>query len=431
MADDRSFGSALRRRREAAGLSIGQLAARIHYTKGHLSRIESGHRTARPEFARVCDAELSAGGQLAALVPGQAQPAARPAAEPPGEGDDDLEVWSMSLSPDGSGHFRPVGRREAMAMGAASLFGLALAPGRGHADHGGALAMLRDRYGQARAFGQQASPAAVLPMLVADTHLVRSLAAGAAPEQRTELLHLGSRYAEFAGWMAQESGDDRMALWWTRQAVRMATTAGDTELARYALVRRADLALYRQDAASTVEHASQAQADTAVSPRIRGLAAQREAQGHAMAGAELDCRRALDRARELLGEPPRPDPARPLLGSTNTPDLVATVTGCCLYDLGRPADAARILDAELDRVPRPAYRARVRWGVLAALAHADSGQLDRACELTTTLLDQARAVDSATIRIDLARLARSLVRRRTHQPVRELLPELTAILRLP
>ena len=40
----KSFGAELRRRRVAAGLSLAQLAARIHYSKGYLSKIETGHK---------------------------------------------------------------------------------------------------------------------------------------------------------------------------------------------------------------------------------------------------------------------------------------------------------------------------------------------------------------------------------------------------
>jgi tetratricopeptide (TPR) repeat protein len=64
-----SFGSRLRQARHAAGWSLRELAGRIHYNTGYLSKIENGLRPASIELARRCDTELGTGGALAALVP--------------------------------------------------------------------------------------------------------------------------------------------------------------------------------------------------------------------------------------------------------------------------------------------------------------------------------------------------------------------------
>ena len=39
---------------------------------------------------------------------------------------------------------------------------------------------------------------------------------------RESALRLAGRYAEFTGWMAQESGDETASLWWTKHAVELA-----------------------------------------------------------------------------------------------------------------------------------------------------------------------------------------------------------------
>jgi tetratricopeptide (TPR) repeat protein/transcriptional regulator with XRE-family HTH domain len=62
------FGSELRRMRELAGLSQTAFSTRIHYSKGYLSKVETGKAAANREFAQACDAALSAGGALVALV---------------------------------------------------------------------------------------------------------------------------------------------------------------------------------------------------------------------------------------------------------------------------------------------------------------------------------------------------------------------------
>lgn len=60
-----AFGEELRRRRGAAGISLRQFAARIHYSPGWISRVETG-QTPTEEFARICDDALGAGGELIA-----------------------------------------------------------------------------------------------------------------------------------------------------------------------------------------------------------------------------------------------------------------------------------------------------------------------------------------------------------------------------
>src|SRR5262245_49938122 len=70
MADQpKTFGIELRRMRIAAGLSLTGLGDRLHYSKGHLSKIENGQKAPSVELVRRCDAELGAQGTLIALVP--------------------------------------------------------------------------------------------------------------------------------------------------------------------------------------------------------------------------------------------------------------------------------------------------------------------------------------------------------------------------
>ncbi|WP_026402985.1 helix-turn-helix domain-containing protein [Actinomadura rifamycini] len=418
-----TFGAELRRRRLAAGLSLAELGGLLHYSKGHLSKVEHGTKRPSPDLARMSDAELGADGALIAL-----------AARPPrggrlAERAADDEVWLMNLPLGGEGRFHPMNRREALAVASTSVLGFGLGA-RGLAETAAEPAALdgfRALLTQFRNLGQTASPGAVLPAVIAQTHVLRDLAVRAPARTRDDLLVLAARFAEFAGWMAQESGDDEAALWWTAKAVETAAAGGDRDLAAYAFVRRALVTLYRDDAAQTVELAHRARTARGVPARIRGLAAQREAQGHALAGDGAACMRGLDRARGLLAADSGEAAAG--LGSRNLPDPVAMVTGWCLFELGRPRDAAAILDAEVARIPPEALRSRARFGVRRALAHAAAGEIDHACALTAPLLPVADTVGSATIATDLRRLARTLGRRRDHAPVRELYPALTASLR--
>lgn len=412
------FGRELRRRRLAAGLTLADLSKLVHYSKGQISKVERGIKAPSRELARLCDTELDAGGRLAALVCGP----------PRGEGlvleSGDDEVWLMRLSTDGQNRFQSMNRRQAMAAGAASIAGMGIG---GPANPFGAedptlLGASRSLFDHYRRLGQTAGPGLLLPALIAQTHTLRELSARAGSRTRQGLLKLGARYAEYVGWLVQETGDEQAALWWTQRAVDMATAGGDHDMAAYGHVRRALVTLYRQDPAQTVELSRQAQG-SGVPPRIRGLAAQREAQGHALAGDHDACMRALDRARALLARH-TPDPDTPVIGTTNLADPVGMITGWCLYDLGRPAEAATVLEEHLAQVSSQALRTRVRYGVRCALAHAAAGEIDRACALTDRLLGDIVTVNSATIATDLRGLARVLARHPRNRSVRELAPDL-------
>lgn len=424
-----AFGLELRRRREHAQLSLSVMAKKVHYSIGYLHKTEIGRKAPTADLARRCDLALDAGGELAALV------TAAPASEIPDHDDhaDPDGIWTISLAADGSGDVVPLDRTALLKTGAAALVGL------GFSGHGVAaaardeLALLGFRAGfdELRRFGQTVSPSVVLPTLIVQTRTVRAIADRAEGALRRELFTLAARYAEFAGWMAQESGDDRSAAWLTASAVRMASSAGDQHFARYALVRQADLAMYRHDATSTVELAAEAQRDETAPARVRAIAAMREAQGHALAGDHDTCLRVLDRSARLFELAAADDPPGPVMGSPNMGDPIAIAGAWCLYEVGRPAEAAAALDLAVRTLAPGARRSRTLWGARLVLAYAGAGEVDHACVLTAGVLDGAEAVDSATARHDLRALRRTLLRWRTHPPVRELMPRLTRALYTP
>ncbi|GLZ13488.1 transcriptional regulator [Actinomadura sp. NBRC 104425] len=418
------FGTELRRRRLAADMTLTGLAQRVHYSKAQLSKVERGLKRPSRQLALLCDTELAAEGELAALVP-----ACPSETEETAEADGDEEVWLMQLSSEGQSWFRPLSRRQAVATGAASLAGLSigLPAVSANVEDTTLAGTFRALFDQYRKLGQATGPGLLLPVLIAQTHALQELSKNAGAQTRQELLRLASRYAEYVGWLVQESGDEQGALWWTRRAVDLAEAGGDHHLTAYALVRRADVTLYRDDSEQTIGLARQAQKGDAP-PRIRGLAAQREAQGHALAGDHRSCMRSLERARALL-ERQADDSGAPVIGSTNLPDSAEMVRGWCLYDLGRPRAAAQVLEAQLAQVPEHAVRVRVRFGVRRALAHAADGEIDHACELTRELLPSFTTIGSATVATDLRALARLLSRHSRNRSVRALAPELGTALR--
>ncbi|MFD7080192.1 helix-turn-helix domain-containing protein [Streptomyces sp. NPDC059918] len=64
----RGFGPELRRMREEQGISLRALARRVVYSAGWLSKVENGVAPPTPKLAELCDTELGAKGELAALA---------------------------------------------------------------------------------------------------------------------------------------------------------------------------------------------------------------------------------------------------------------------------------------------------------------------------------------------------------------------------
>jgi transcriptional regulator with XRE-family HTH domain len=417
-----TFGTLLRKFRATAGISMGELARRINYSKGQVSKIENDLKPPTAMFAKLCDRVLATGGALSAALP---LTTSSPAAEP--DAGDDEEVWVMELEESGEVRINELPRRRILA-GAGAMMGIAITGGRRPEIDERTFAVLRATFEQHRALGTMASPRVVLAPVIAHLHTLRALATDNPEPMRSDLLLLASRVAEFAGWMSQEAGNDGAALRWTDRAVTYAATGRDPHLASFALFRRAELALYQHDPMRTVELARQAQDNPAAGPRILGLAARCEAQGHAIAGDEHAYAAALDRAAGLLDT--WDGTAGPVLGSASVTDEISLARGWALYDLGRPRQAAEILAPQVVAIPPTARRARTRFAARRALAHAVGGDIDEACTVTRDLLDDAAQVDSATIRLDLADLAKTLRRWHNAPAVRELFPDLVRTLRV-
>ena len=398
-----SFGELLRRHRADAGVSMGELARRGNYSKSYLSKIENDLKPPNGTLARLCDHALDADGALIEAV--------RVARE---RADSAVELGSLD--------------RRQMLAGAGSLLGIALTGGPRPVPDDGVVTGLRTSFEHLRVLGSQTSPTLVLEPLVAQVRTVQALARENPEPVRSRLLLLAGRIAEYVGWLSQEAGNEQGALWWTRYAASLARAGGDRDIVSYALVREAGLALYRQDPVTTISLAQQAQQGERTSRYVLGMAARREAQGHALAGDRTSYDRALDRAGQLLESSTVDTKLYPVLGST-APDPLALARGWALADLGRASEAAALLDRELSRLPAGNRRTRARFGVRRSLAYALAGEIDQSCLTLAGTIDDAAHVDSATIRMDLRELSRALSRWRGHPAVQEIHPRISHVLR--
>ncbi|MEU9895004.1 XRE family transcriptional regulator [Streptomyces phaeochromogenes] len=273
---------------------------------------------------------------------------------------------------------------------------------------------------QLRLLGREVPARVVLPVVAEQVRTLKEIAlAGRNPDRA--LLRLAAHTAEFAGWMAQESGSEAAARFWTAEAGRLAARSGFTDLRGYSLVRRAELEMYAGRADAVIELCDAVYHHQCYGPRVRAFAAQRAAQGHAMRGDESASLRALDRARTLWVAQADEEPDGLLLGSAAIGDPAQLVSGWCWLDLGRPRNAVELLHTGL-RSARTSQGRRMRalFGARAARALAVEGELHEAIQLGRRSLRSAEMTWSATAMTELHLLAGTLEQAPGHGPATEL-----------
>ncbi|MFC7617022.1 helix-turn-helix domain-containing protein [Actinokineospora soli] len=332
-------GALLRRLRVERGYSLVRFAREANYSKGYISKLENGDKPVSPEMARRFDRILETQGVLTRAVAG---PVPAPPVLPDGP-----DPWALVL-----GGTDP------------------LAPNSTHVDEQ-TVEVYAAAFETWRMMGHRMSPAFVLPNLVGHCRALRELIA---VNPLPDLIRQASRYAEYAGWMYQEAGDNTRAREWTATAVRLADRVGDVGLRSWAMVRTAEIALYTEDGATMVEWARRAAAAPESTAALRSAAAQRMAQGYALLGEASACLSALDEAHRW--QEAATAESGPHYGSTSLPDQIAITRGWSLHHLDRSAESVLLLGSELDRIPPTSIRSRVRFGVRLALAELDCGDVE-------------------------------------------------------
>lgn len=390
------FGAEARRRRMAEGLSLSALGRQVFVSAAYLCRIEQGEARGTRQIAVALDAVLDAGGSLVALF-------------------DEECGWIGPIPPD-TDHLSGHANR-----------------GRPPADPVELAAAAEIRLQWLKIHSHQAGLAAVLPALSQGVVELYDCARSVRPIAAVPVWSVALRHAEMLGWVAQETGHDSIALRWTRLAADWASAIGDREAVGYTLIRQSQWARRRGDANAAIDYACRAAATPRISQRIRLFASQREAQAYALAGDEESYRGAVDRYRRLADRAsmqnapasdgprwgPSPDPA-----FENSRLLEAT----CLVDLGDFRAAAALFDEHMGRLgdARTGY---ARLAVREALAYANVGDAERACEVAGRCLPTVARQGSASLRGDLLRLSRTLNRHRRRPAVRDLLPDLARLAR--
>lgn len=195
-----------------------------------------------------------------------------------------------------------------------------------------------------------------------------------------EVRLLAARYAEFLGWLLQDSGDNIKALRHTDRAVELAEANGDVALTAYDLMRKSSIltSLREFERAKFIAWKAVALAEREA-PSLLPVCLRQYALAQSYLRDEHAAKTSLQRALEL---------SQPTVAASNglspycTTSYVHMEAALCLLALGDPSTAATACNIAVERWPRSAGLVRDESLCLARLAVARSQlrQVDEACE---------------------------------------------------
>ncbi|GAA3464323.1 helix-turn-helix domain-containing protein [Saccharothrix longispora] len=157
---------------------------------------------------------------------------------------------------------------------------------------------------EAMAYDGRQGPKKTLPVALGLLEAIRQVARDVKPDIRRQLLSIGARAAEFAGWLYRDAQAPEQASFWRDRATEWAQEVNDTSMQGYILLKKAQAAYDERDALRMLTLSQAAQSGPWSLPvRVRAEAAQQEARAHAMLGVDdIEVDRKLDEAHHLLAD---------------------------------------------------------------------------------------------------------------------------------
>ncbi len=404
------FGAELRRLRTEASLSLAGLAERIHYHRGYISKIENGVKRPTLSFATACDAALGTGSSLQSYCSAQHRYA--PPIQSRATDGSATERVLVPVVIDGRTVLVPLDRRTLLRAEAALTAGAltsapALRPSSSRLtpeipDH---LLLLRSTLVQSDSL---LGPGRLMCTVAEQVRNVEEMLAMADGAVRDQMFEIASMFAEFQGWLLDDVGDRRAGRSWGDRALEWAEVSGNPALVSYTLMRKSQQAATSRDAALTLglaEAAIRCQS-RGVPRRVVASATLQAAHGHALAGDERKCLRALDQALQLI------DTDEPLdkfgLASHCTAAYLHAQRGACLSTLGQFDSAVDAFDAALHQWPEEYRRERGLHLARKASALVDAQRPEHAVSVAHDALAIAQDTGSARTVTELHRVAAGL-----------------------
>jgi transcriptional regulator with XRE-family HTH domain len=218
---------------------------------------------------------------------------------------------------------------------------------------------------------------------------------------RARILFIGAKFAEFYGWVSQDSGDTEAAVYWTNIALDYAQEIGDCQLIAYILMRKSNIVTEAGMPGHGLGLANAALvASSDLAPKIRAVSLRTRARAYSLlaekANFERDISEAIEYSAELDSRP-ADQHARYC-----TPSYVTMEAGMSWVEFAKPAVAIEIFRDSLSTWPSD-LQTRDRGLCLARLATAAAAYRDAeaACQAATEALAIARTTGSARIHAQL------------------------------
>jgi hypothetical protein len=393
--ETRDFGQLFQLVHKFVGGSQTQIGIAAGLTQASVSRIMQGARlvTALEVMERTADGFVMPDEARLLLGLAPAHDVVRHPARPTGSlvstgGTSELNVRRRALLASGLG----VATLPAIRLDDLNRIIAALTDARRYFDRP-VIEYLRQQLAARAAEDGARGPRATLPAVLGLIAAIDSGIREAKTQVRHELLAVGARGAEFAGWLYRDIGELDLAEYWRDRAMEWAQAGGDSTMQGYILLKKSQAAWDERDAVRMLTLAQAAQSGPWQLPQlVRAEAAQQEARGHAMLGADLDqVERKLDEAREVCTA----DPSSPASGGYGTGPLLAMQTAICYQEARLPQRAIEIYDRELTEA-RFSRRDHGYFLSLKSVALASAQAPDRAA--TTGLQSLAVAAATGSVR---------------------------------
>jgi hypothetical protein len=236
---------------------------------------------------------------------------------------------------------------------------------------------------------------------------------------RLQILALGSRFAEFAGWLCQDAGDLLEAERWTDRALDYIEGGDDPHARAYLLMRKSAIAVERHDAVRAVNLAEAASGRDSgdLSDQVRALIARQLAIAHALSGNQLESDRAAEAAVEIVVDDASQD--RTDEHAYCTPAYVLMETGAAATRLGSYDLAASRLSDAVEMWPDGFRRDQGLALARLALVEAVRGNIEVACAAGRRAVDLAVVAPSARTQAVLNSLDKRLAAHRRSTVVSE------------
>ncbi|MFE3195035.1 hypothetical protein ACFXHA_38935 [Nocardia sp. NPDC059240] len=260
-------------------------------------------------------------------------------------------------------------------------------------------------------------PRYVVGTLQGELQLIEELCGKARGSIRPALLEVGARFCEFAGWLYQDSGDLRRALYWTNRAMDYAEELYDPHLRSYVLQRRSNIATESGYAPQGLGLANAAlRCWDEIPPELRAVALRQQANAYAMTGESDECRKALDQAMEQVLSIDAAGPSS--LALYCTPSYIEMEAAHSWVRLGQPERAIETYTVALGDWPASQRRDQGLCTARLATAYIGVGEFDAGARVGMDAGNVIRSAPSARALGVLRELAQR-VRPVRHEAIKE------------